>query len=158
MLIINTLIVMATFLVMEFVAWFTHKYIMHGLLWVLHKDHHQKEPGFFEKNDSFFLIFAIPSWLCIMFGMMNGNDFRVWIGAGIATYGLAYFLVHDIFIHQRFKLLRKAKHPYFKAVRRAHRAHHRHLGKHEGECFGMLLFPLKFLFESQKSRQSLHKN
>jgi len=32
-----------TFLVMEFMAWFIHKYIMHGLLWVLHKDHHQKD-------------------------------------------------------------------------------------------------------------------
>ena len=27
---------------MEFMAWFTHKYIMHGFLWVLHKDHHKK--------------------------------------------------------------------------------------------------------------------
>ena len=27
------------------------------------------------------------------------------ISFGIFLYGLAYFLVHDIFIHQRFKLL-----------------------------------------------------
>ncbi|HAS44138.1 MAG TPA: carotene hydroxylase [Microscillaceae bacterium] len=146
----NVLIVIATFLFMEFAAWFAHKYLMHGLLWMLHKDHHQKEPGFFEKNDAFFLIFAIPSWLCIMFGMMNGNDFRVWIGAGIAVYGFAYFVVHDIFIHQRFKILKKANHPYFLAVRRAHRAHHRHLDKEEGECFGMLLFPLKFLKQAKE--------
>ena len=25
---------------MEFVAWATHKYLMHGLLWKLHQDHH----------------------------------------------------------------------------------------------------------------------
>ena len=42
-----TLITLGTFALMEFVAWFTHKYIMHGFLWVLHKDHHQVNPGFF---------------------------------------------------------------------------------------------------------------
>ena len=62
------LIVFLTFWFMEFMAWFTHKYVMHGFLWFLHDDHHNKEPGFFEKNDAFFLIFAVPSWLCIMLG------------------------------------------------------------------------------------------
>jgi beta-carotene 3-hydroxylase len=36
-------------------------------LWYLHKDHHQVEPGFFEKNDAFFVIFAVPSILLIWF-------------------------------------------------------------------------------------------
>ena len=58
-MLIAIITLVATFFFMEFVAWFAHKYIMHGFLWVLHKDHHQKEPGFFEKNDLFFLIFAI---------------------------------------------------------------------------------------------------
>ena len=87
-------IIIATFFFMEFVAWFTHKYVMHGFLWSVHKDHHQKEPGFFEKNDLFFLIFAVPSWLCIMLGMMNGFPEAVAIGYGIALYGMAYFVVH----------------------------------------------------------------
>ena len=34
------LITLVTFLIMEFVAWAVHKYIMHGFLWSLHKDHH----------------------------------------------------------------------------------------------------------------------
>ena len=38
---ISFLIVLGTFLAMEFVSWATHKYIMHGFLWYLHKDHHQ---------------------------------------------------------------------------------------------------------------------
>ncbi len=50
----NILIVLATFIIMELVAWLAHKFVMHGFLWYLHKDHHQKEPGFFEKNDAFF--------------------------------------------------------------------------------------------------------
>jgi len=40
-----------TFLIMEFMAWFTHKYIMHGFLWVLHADHHKKDnDSWFERN------------------------------------------------------------------------------------------------------------
>jgi hypothetical protein len=74
---------------MEFMAWATHKFVMHGIMWYFHKDHHQVEPGFFEKNDVFFLIYAIPSWLCIMLGLMNQIYFPVWIGFGIAAYGLA---------------------------------------------------------------------
>ena len=76
---INTGIVVATFFFMEFMAWFTHKYVMHGFLWMLHRDHHEPHNHVFERNDAFFLIFAIPSWLCIMFGMMNGNDFNGFI-------------------------------------------------------------------------------
>jgi beta-carotene 3-hydroxylase len=42
------------FLIMEFMAWFSHKYIMHGFLWVLHKDHHKKDQSsWFERNDLF---------------------------------------------------------------------------------------------------------
>ena len=62
---------------------------------------------------------------------------------GIFAYGLTYFLVHDIFIHQRFKLFRNANNKYARALRRAHKMHHKHIGKNQGECFGMLLFPFK---------------
>ena len=144
-------IIIATFFFMEFMAWFTHKFVMHGFLWTLHKDHHQKEPGFFERNDAFFLIFAIPSWLCTMFGMMNGNDFRLFIGLGIAFYGATYFLVHEIIIHQRFRLFTRASHPYIKAIRKAHKMHHKHLDKEDGECFGMLVVPFKYYREAYAS-------
>lgn len=133
----------ATFMGMEFMAWFTHKYIMHGFLWVLHKDHHHKNhKSWWERNDLFFVFYAVVS---MYFFMIAEFQFAVAIGAGIAGYGLAYFLVHDIFIHQRFKLFRKANHWYAKGIRRAHKIHHKHLGKEDGECFGMLVPPLKFL-------------
>ncbi|MEO5646949.1 MAG: beta-carotene hydroxylase, partial [Chitinophagaceae bacterium] len=61
------LIMLSTFLTMEGITWLTHKYVMHGFLWYLHEDHHKPGKGFFEKNDAFFLIFSIPSWLSIMF-------------------------------------------------------------------------------------------
>lgn len=143
--IVNILIVIAAFAGMEVVAWFTHKYIMHGLLWRLHKDHHKKESkGFFEDNDFFFLIFAIPGIVFLLLGMRSDYNAFFWIGLGITLYGLAYFLVHDIFIHQRFRLFRRTDNAYFRAIRRAHKVHHKHLGKEEGECFGMLWVPRKF--------------
>lgn len=149
----NILIVVGAFLLMEGVAWFTHKYIMHGLLWTLHKDHHKKESsGFFEHNDFFFLIFALPGILCLFVGRENGYNFLFWIGLGITLYGFAYFLVHDVFIHQRFKVLKKIDTPYFRGIRRAHKMHHKHLGKEDGECFGMLWVPMQY-FREQKGRR-----
>lgn len=148
----NILIVLLTFLTMEGVAWFTHKYVMHGILWTLHKDHHKKESsGFFEHNDFFFLIFALPGILCLYLGIENGFNYLFAIGLGITIYGFAYFFVHDIFIHQRFKFLRRADNTYFKGIRRAHKMHHKHLGKEDGECFGMLWVPVKY-FREQKRR------
>ena len=145
------LITLGTFLFMEGVTWCTHKYVMHGFLWYLHRDHHQGHEGFFEKNDAFFLIFAIPSMALILFGTLNGNDYRLYIGIGIAMYGLAYFLVHDVFIHQRFRFLRNAKGTYFKGLRRAHKVHHKHLNKEHGECFGMLFVPFKY-YRQQRNK------
>ncbi|MCF8429842.1 MAG: sterol desaturase family protein [Bacteroidia bacterium] len=139
----NFSVVFVTFWFMEFMAWFTHKFIMHGLLWYLHKDHHQVEPGFFEKNDSFFLIFAIPSAYCYVTGLVY-NDFRLYIGIGISLYGFAYFIIHEIIIHQRFKLWSRMDNRYVKAIRRAHKIHHKYLGKEDGENFGMLIVPLKY--------------
>ncbi len=144
-ILINSLVVIIAFLSMEGVAWFTHKFIMHGLLWSLHKDHHKKESqGFFENNDFFFLIFAFPGISGLFFGMQQQYSIYFWIGLGITIYGVSYFFVHDIFIHQRFKFLKNADNRYFKTIRRAHKVHHKHLGKEDGECFGMLLVPFKY--------------
>ncbi|MEY2924024.1 MAG: hypothetical protein RLZZ337_564 [Bacteroidota bacterium] len=150
MIALYILITVATFFAMEFVAWVAHKYVMHGFLWFLHKDHHQHEPGFFEKNDAFFLIFAIPSAASFIIGSAVEAWFPLFfVGVGIALYGLAYFFVHDIFIHQRFKVLRRTNHRYFKAIRKAHKVHHKHLNKEDGECFGMLLVPPKYIKEAK---------
>jgi len=151
--VLNIVLIIATFFAMEFMAWFTHKYVMHGFMWKFHKDHHVEEPGFFERNDVFFLIYAVPSFLLILFGAKAGYDFRFFIGLGILFYGMAYFFVHDIFIHQRFKILRNADHPYFKAIRKAHKVHHKHRGKEHGECFGMLLVPWKYFREALKAER-----
>lgn len=146
---LNLICFLGTFLLMEGVAWFSHKYIMHGLLWSWHEDHHVHEPGFFEKNDRFFLLFAVPSCILIMLGSFYSNSISLSIGFGIMVYGACYFLIHDVFIHQRFKWFRQIDHPYFKAIRKAHYVHHRKKGKEDGECFGMLFVPLSFLRETR---------
>jgi beta-carotene 3-hydroxylase len=155
-LIFYCLIALATFFLMEGITWLTHKYVMHGFLWYLHQDHHNPKHHVFEKNDAFFIIFAIPSWLCIMLGSMNEAWWVVSIGAGIALYGLAYFLVHDIIIHQRFKVFSRSNNRYVKAIRWAHKMHHRHLNKEDGESFGMLFVAKKY-WEKIKQDENLRK-
>jgi len=130
---------------MEFMAWFSHKYIMHGFLWSLHKDHHKKDhDSWFERNDLFFIFYAIVSMsLVILWG-----EYGFWAGLpmalGIFTYGMSYFIVHDIFIHQRFKIFKKTNSRYAKGLRRAHKMHHKSIHKEDGECFGMLNVPKKY--------------
>lgn len=140
------LITLATFAIMEGITWLTHKYVMHGFLWYLHEDHHQ--PGyenFFEKNDLFFVIFAAPSATLMIFGITElGFNFKFFIGLGILFYGIAYFLVHDVLIHQRFKWFKNTKNRYLRGLRKAHKVHHKNMGKEESKCFGMLFVPKKY--------------
>jgi beta-carotene 3-hydroxylase len=135
---------------MEAVAWSTHKYIMHGLLWNIHRDHHHRDHDhFLERNDLFFLFFSTPGIVCLYFGI-DGFSPLFFIGLGITIYGFAYFFVHDIFIHQRFKIFRNSNTVYFKALRRAHKMHHKHIDKEDGECFGMLWVPLRYFKEARR--------
>ena len=147
MIIIKALIIILTFFFMEFVAWFTHKYIMHGFLWALHKDHHQVDKDkTFQKNDYFFLIFAIPS---IIFFVIGSQDFNYlfFIGVGIALYGLAYFIIHEIIIHRRIPAPDKTKNRYIIAIRKAHKIHHKNRNKEHGINFGMLIVSRKWVIK-----------
>jgi beta-carotene 3-hydroxylase len=144
MMLLNISITTLTFFTMEFVAWFTHKYIMHGMLWNVHLDHHQVDKTKkIQKNDYFFLIFALPSMLSIILGSINSNYF-LYIGIGIALYGFAYFIVHEIIIHQRIKIFRNTNSKYIRAIKRAHKIHHKNIEKEDGESFGMLIVALKY--------------
>ncbi|RED45991.1 sterol desaturase family protein [Seonamhaeicola aphaedonensis] len=139
------IIFLAAYCTMEFMAWFTHKYIMHGFLWSLHKDHHKKDhDSWFERNDLFFIFYAVVSISCILLWKYNDFWAGLPIGLGILAYGISYFVVHDIFIHQRFKMFRNANNWYAKGVRRAHKIHHKNIGKKDSECFGMLFVPFKY--------------
>lgn len=140
-------ITIATIFFMEFVAWFAHKYVMHGFLWSWHEDHHKPHTveGFFQKNDLFFLVFAIPSAASYIVGLaVEGMFPLLFVGIGISIYGLIYFLIHDVYIHQRFRWFRQLDSRYSRAILKAHGAHHAKQNKEEGESFGLLWVAKKY--------------
>jgi beta-carotene 3-hydroxylase len=149
-------IVVLSVLGMEFVAWFAHKYIMHGVLWIWHEDHHRphfEKEGFFEKNDLFFLVFAIPSAACYIIGTLSVTyGLLFWVGVGISIYGAIYFLIHDVYIHQRFKWFKQLDNRYSRAILRAHGYHHVKTTKTDCESFGLLIVNPKYF-----TRKSLVK-
>ena len=138
--------ILITAVLMEGVAWAMHKYVMHGIFWNLHEDHHIRDnhDSFFERNDSFFIFFAIISITAFALWSIYGWTIALGIGIGVFIYGCVYFLIHDLFIHQRIKIWRNTKNRYLLGIRRAHKMHHKHLGKEDGECFGMLWVPMKY--------------
>lgn len=141
------LLCLAAILGMEFVAWFAHKYIMHGPLWRWHEDHHKKDHrsgSFWEKNDRFFLVFATPGILCLMLGSFTELKWLLPVGIGITIYGSIYFLIHDVYIHRRFRWFRHLDSPYSRSVLRAHGAHHAKTTKENCESFGLLWINRKY--------------
>ncbi len=149
-------VTLASVAAMEFVAWFAHKYIMHGFLWVWHEDHHlphHEKEGFFEKNDLFFLVFAIPSALCYILGSATPQFWLFFVGVGISIYGLIYFLIHDVYIHQRFKWFRQLDNRYSRAILRAHGAHHAKQTKQDCESFGLLVIDSKYYKKRREWKQ-----
>lgn len=133
----------ATFLGMEFVAWFMHRFVLHGPLWFLHRSHHVRHPHNFERNDFFFLFYGSLSILLIVFGSET-RDFRFWMGVGIASYGTLYFFVHDVLIHGRMRFWRKSRSTYLRALNMAHKIHHKTTGRDGSEEFGLLWISPKY--------------
>lgn len=156
----NACIILISFIVMEGVAWSLHKYVMHGFLWSVHKDHHIPHNKKFEKNDLFALVFVIPSWLFMMYGIMGGCDYRLYIGIGVTLYGAAYVLIHEGLIHGRIKVLANASSPFLVGLRNGHLSHHHKdkradYKKEEDQCYGMLWVPMRFFREARaKAKQS----
>lgn len=148
LILLYILIIFVTFLFMEVVAWFLHKYIMHGIGWYLHEDHHRYTKGRFEKNDIFGLFFSIISFILILSGYLGGLDIRIPLGIGVMMYGIGYFLVHDTFFHRRIKIKYRPKSEYMKRVLHAHSVHHQKSTAHKGVCFGFLYASKKYILDS----------
>lgn len=152
------LVSLLVFLAMEVIAWASHRYIMHGFLWFLHRDHHQPHPGKLEKNDWFAVIFATPCIVLFWCGMYYHNGWLNAIAIGILLYGIAYFVVHDIIVHQRVKLFSRSRNKYIRAIRWAHKMHHRHLGASHGESFGFLYVEKKYRNKIKQDDELQRKN
>jgi beta-carotene 3-hydroxylase len=145
MILVNILIIIGTFLFMEGVAWFTHKYIMHGILWTWHRSHHKAHKHFFERNDLFAVVFSIPSIVLIVMGFqIESLEILRYFGFGILGYGIFYSIFHDIIVHRRIKIKFKAKSEYMKRIMNAHYVHHKTHTKEGAEAFGFLYAPKKY--------------
>ena len=138
-----TLIVLATVLAMEGVAWGSHKYVMHGFAWGWHRDHHEPHEGCLQKNDRFALVGAALSIALFALGspLVIGADAwwpGTWLGLGVLLYGVIYTLVHDGLVHQRWFRVVPRK-GYAKRLVQAHHLHHATVSKAGGVSFGFVL-------------------
>ena len=143
----SILLIVLSFLFMEFVAWSNHKYVMHGFLWSWHKDHHLTDIAskpVFQKNDLFFLVYATPAIILIIIGLSLSQPYLIAIGAGITLYGVTYFLIHDVVYHQRLPIFRSSSNFYISAIKKAHDAHHRPKSPSDFNNFGLLVFPRRY--------------
>lgn len=133
-------IFLITFFAMEGVAWWTHKYVMHGFLWSLHRSHHEPRKGFWELNDAFGLFFSLVSMGLIYWGW-QGPTWLIFVGLGLAGYGVVYFLVHDILVHRRVAIRINPKKGYLRRLYQAHKLHHAVDGKDGCVSFGFIFAP-----------------
>ncbi|MBA0039049.1 sterol desaturase family protein [Pantoea sp. BIGb0393] len=136
----NTLILLATVVVMEIVAALSHKYIMHGWGWGWHESHHEPHSGKFELNDLYAVVFAVLAIVLIYVGVQGLWPLQ-WIGAGMTTYGALYFMVHDGLVHQRWPFRYIPRKGYLKRLYMAHRMHHAVRGREGCVSFGFLYAP-----------------
>ncbi len=134
------LLFLATVALMEGVAYVSHRWVMHGPGWFLHESHHRPRTGFWELNDAYFVIYAIPS-IALLIGGTAGylGVWSIWMGAGIAAYGAIYLGFHDIVVHKRWDSGYVARWPYMKRIVQAHRIHHVVETKDGTVSFGFLI-------------------
>jgi beta-carotene 3-hydroxylase len=139
---VPALIVLATVLAMEGVAWASHKYLMHGFAWAWHRDHHEPHKGRFEKNDRFALVGAALSIALFALGSPMAAGAHAWwpgtwLGLGVLLYGVIYTLVHDGLVHQRwFRWV--PRRGYARRLVQAHRLHHATASRLGAVSFGFV--------------------
>lgn len=127
-------IFIVAFTVMELVSYLAHRYIYHGIGWVLHRSHHEPRQGVFEWNDLFPMTFAAITIILLLYALSTpGRSELAAAGFGIMAYGLVYFFVHDLYIHRRARWL-KLRVLFLQRLKQAHAIHHRY----GGEPYGLL--------------------
>jgi beta-carotene 3-hydroxylase len=138
-ILVSAAVTAAAFMFMEFYAWFMHKYVMHGFLWVLHEDHHRYHERWLEKNDLFTLFFSSIAIIIIYYGTTYAMPQVLFAGIGVTLYGICYFLFHDVMFHRRLPFLKlKPGTPYLRRIINAHATHHQKFYQQQGVAFGFL--------------------
>ena len=130
---------LSTVVLMECVAWAVHKYVMHSPIgWLLHRSHHEPHTHTLEKNDWYALIFALPSVGGIVWGVETNSPAILAVGVGVLIYGILYVVFHDIIVHRRIKIHLILENTYLRRIIRAHKIHHKTLGRKDSQAFGFL--------------------
>jgi beta-carotene 3-hydroxylase len=137
---VNLTVFFAVFFGMEGIAWATHRYVMHGGLWVLHASHHRERHSWFELNDLFGFFFSFISMGLMLAGTLYDAPL-LWAGLGMLGYGLVYFLVHDVLVHRRVTHGFVPRNGYLRRIYQAHRLHHATHGRDGSVSFGFLWSP-----------------
>ncbi|MBI5942312.1 MAG: sterol desaturase family protein [Caulobacterales bacterium] len=141
---------------MEGFAWFMHKYVMHGFMWVWHKSHHEPRGGAFELNDLFAVVFAAPAILGIWLGTNGGMPLMLPIGLGITAYGAIYFMFHDGLVHKRYPVPLSGKSAFWKRLIQAHRFHHAVHARDGCVSFGFLMAPPVRVLKAQLEARNIN--
>lgn len=137
---VRFVIVAATVVAMEAIAWSVHRHVMHGPGWRWHRSHHEPRRGLFETNDLYALVFAGLSLLLFSVLARLWPPFW-WVGVGTLIYGGLYLILHDGLVHRRLGFRRKPKSAYLKRLVQAHRLHHCVRERDGAVSFGFLYAP-----------------
>ncbi len=112
-------------LAMEPAVALAHRRAMHGWAWGWHRSHHQRDGGPFEANDLFPVVFAAATVAAMAAGTtVDALAPLLWVGSGVTAYGVAYLVVHDLYIHRRLGVLPGAGTHLIRWLAEAHRIHH----------------------------------
>lgn len=124
------------FCAMEPVTAATHRWVMHGIGERLHRSHHRPTAGRWELNDAYPVMFAAVVCLGLFVGFNRpGWSALVPVGIGVTLYGLAYAVVHDVYIHGRLRVFGARRFATLDRLAAAHRIHH----LYHAAPYGMLL-------------------
>lgn len=134
------LIVVATVVAMEALAWAVHRHVMHGRGWGWHRSHHEPRRGMFETNDLYALVFAGLSLLLFILSARLWPPLW-WVGVGTLVYGVLYAILHDGLVHGRFGFRPSPRSAYLKRLVQAHRLHHAVRERDGAVSFGFLYAP-----------------
>ena len=129
-------LMVVAFAAMEPLTAATHRWVMHGVGERVHRSHHRVRHGRWEANDAYPVMFAAV--VCV--GLWVGFNQPGWaglvpVGVGVTLYGLAYALVHDVYIHGRVGVFGGHRVAILDRLAAAHRVHH----LYNGAPYGMLL-------------------
>lgn len=117
------LVIVAVAVAMEPLTALVHRYLMHEIVWVWHKSHHERFGAKFELNDLFPVVFSIFAIALFVVGI--NHPLIRYIAIGITVYGLLYFVVHEVVIHSRFGNI-VSKNRLFEYWKFSHNVHHQY--------------------------------